>query len=496
MCTVIPTPAVIAPAAGAFTITPEASITVLPATPEVCAVGDYLARQLRPATGYSLHVAHAETFSPGAICLTLTEADPGLGDEGYALTITPDGVRLTALRPAGLFYGVQTLRQLLPPTIESRTTRPGPWQIPAGTIHDIPRLPWRGAMLDVARHFFPVADVKRYLDLMALYKLNRLHLHLTDDQGWRIEIKSWPRLATVGGSTQVGGGHGGYYSQGEYTEIVRYAAERHIVVVPEIDMPGHINAALAAYPELTCDGRAPALYTGIEVGFSSLCTTKEIVYRFLDDVIGEVAALTPGPYFHIGGDEAAATPEAEYRGFVERVQALVARHGKRMVGWEEIAAAALTPSTIVQYWNTHGHNVDLVRAAALRGSQVILSPASRTYLDMKYGPDCPLGLDWAGYVEVQDAYDWEPCAIVPGLPDKCILGIEAPLWTETVQSMADIEFMAFPRLAGHAEIAWSDAQHRSWEEYRRRLAAHGARWQGLGVNFYRSPQVTWMEATE
>ena len=256
-------------------------------------------------------------------------------------------------------------------------------------------------------------------------------------------------------------------------------------------MPGHINAALAAYPELARNGRTPTLYTGTEVGFSSLCTTREIVYRFLDDVIGEVAALSPGPYFHIGGDEAAATPEAEYRPFIARVQELVGRHGKRMVGWEEIAAAALVPSSIVQYWNTRGRNADLVRMAALQGSQVILSPASRTYLDMQYGPDCPLGLHWAGYVEVQDAYDWDPYAVVPGLPPKSILGVEAPLWTETVQCMADIEFMAFPRLAGHAEIGWSSPEGRSWPAYRRRLAMHGERWQALGVNFYRSPQVAW-----
>ncbi|MCX7707100.1 MAG: beta-N-acetylhexosaminidase [Anaerolineae bacterium] len=489
--TLIPAPALVMPAAGAFTIAPATRIAVWPNDPELCALGDYLAERLRPATGYPLHVAPAEASSPGNISLTLVEADPGLGDEGYELHITPDDVRLSALRPAGLFYGIQTIRQVLPPAIESDTPRPGPWHIPAGTIRDAPRFPWRGAMLDVARHFFPVAHVKRLLDLMALYKLNRLHLHLTDDQGWRIEIKSWPRLAAIGGSTQVGGGPGGHYTQADYAEIVRYAAGRYITIVPEIDMPGHTNAALAAYPELACDGRAPALYTGTEVGFSSLCTTSEIVYRFLDDVIGEVAALTPGPYFHIGGDEASATPETEYRGFVERVQGLVARHGKRMIGWEEIAAAALAPSAIVQYWNTPGHNADLVRTAAARGSQVILSPASRTYLDMQYGPDCPLGLNWAGYLEVEEAYDWDPAGVIPGLPSERILGIEAPLWTETVRCMAEIEFMAFPRLAGHAEIAWSAAEARSWEEYRHRLAGHGPRWQALGVNFYRSPQVAW-----
>lgn len=491
LTSIIPRPASVTPADGLFELTVGISISVWPGSAELLEVGDCLAEKLRPATGYPLVVVPAATPLPGGIHLTTASADPALGEEGYALVSAPAGVMLAAHQPAGLFRGVQTIRQLLPPAIELAQPQPGPWRIPCGTIRDIPRFAWRGMMLDVARHFFSVADVKRLIDLLALYKINRLHLHLTDDQGWRIEIKAWPRLAEYGGSTQVGGGPGGYYTQAQYTEIVRYAQARHIVVIPEVDMPGHTHAALASYPELTCSGNAPALYTGTHVGFSSLCVGKEITYAFLDDVIGEIAALTPGPYFHLGGDEAAATPRPDYSAFIEQAQEIVRRHGKQAVGWAEIAAARLAPSTLAQFWSAQGDGPDLARAAAAQGAQIILSPASVAYLDMKYTPTTPLGLDWAGCVEARDAYDWDPATVLPGLPPASILGIESPLWTETVENIADIEFMAFPRLAGHAELGWSPAEGRTWEAYRRRLAAHGPRWQALGVNSYRSPQVDW-----
>ncbi len=450
-----------------------------------------LAGRLRPATGYSLPVVSVDSAQRANIHLALAAGDPRHGPEGYTLTIALDGVWLAAAQPAGIFYGWQTLCQLLPPAIELGTVQPGPWPLPVGIIIDAPRFPWRGVMLDVARHFFSVAEVKRLIDLLARYKLNRLHLHLSDDQGWRIEIKAWPRLAEIGGGTQVGGGPGGYYTQADYAEIVRYAQARHIIVIPEIDMPGHTNAALASYPELNCAGAAPALYTGTKVGFSSLCAGKELTYRFLDDVIGEIAALTPGPYFHIGGDEAAATPKADYTTFVERVQDMVRRHGKQMIGWAEIAAARLAPATLVQYWSPQGDGPDLARAAAAQGAGIILSPASHTYLDMKYTPDTALGFDWAGYVDVRDAYDWDPATVVPGVPLERIVGVEAALWTETVVTRADLDFLTFPRLAGHAEIGWSPAGACSWEMYRHRLATHSARWQALGVNFCRSTQVAW-----
>jgi hexosaminidase len=345
-------------------------------------------------------------------------------------------------------------------------------------------------MLDVARHFFTVAEVRRFIDLIALYKLNVLHLHLTDDQGWRIAISSRPKLAAHGGSTQVGGGRGGYYTQQQYAEIVGYARDRSITVVPEIDVPGHTNAALASYGELSCDGRAPELYSGIDVGFSSLCVDEPATYRFLDEVLGELASLTPGPYLHIGGDEVKTLSEEQYAGFVERVQQIVRAHGKRAIGWQEIIKAKLLPTTAAQYWDPHGGG-DAIRAAVRQGTKLVLSPAPRTYLDMKYDEHTRLGLDWAGHVEVRDAYEWDPSTLLEGVGDADVLGVEALLWSETLQSIADVERMTFPRLPGIAEVGWSPAAARGWDGFRQRLAAHAPRWSAMAVSYHRSPQVPW-----
>ena len=488
MQNLIPKPVEVHSDGGEFRLLPEASIFVEPATTELIAIGQFLADRIKPATGFSLKVVPAAGASSGSANLYLTTiaGDPALGDEGYELTIAPDAVTLAAFRAAGLFRGVQTLLQLLPPAIEAGHLQPGPWNLPAGKIRDYPRFAWRGVMLDVARHFFSVADVERYIDLAAFYKMNRFHLHLSDDQGWRVEIKSWPKLAAVGGSKAVNDDPGGYYTQADYASIVAYAQSRYITVVPEFDLPGHTNAALDAYPELNCDGVAPALYTGIEVGFSSLCIAKEITYHFVEDVIGEIAALTPGAYIHIGGDEAAATQPADYQHFIERVQDIVQSHGKRMVGWGDIASTRLLPSSIAQSWAG-----EVAAMAAAQAAKVVISTASKTYLDMKYDESSPLGLKWAGYVPVDTAYTWDPATQVAGVAESDILGVEAPLWSETLRTMRDIEWMAFPRLPGIAEIGWSPAAGRDWNEYRQRLAAHGRRLETMQINFYRSPQVPW-----
>jgi hexosaminidase len=354
------------------------------------------------------------------------------------------------------------------------------------TIRDYPRYTWRGTMLDVARHFFGVEDVKRFIDLIAQYKINRLHLHLTDDQGWRIEIKSWPRLTKIGGSTQVGGNGGGYYTQEQYQEIVDYARSRYIMIIPEIDTPGHTNAALASYAELNPTEEATALYEGAEVGFSTLWIKSEVTYKFLDDVIRELAAITLDPYIHIGGDEARSTPEDEYKMFMKRAQEIVISHGKQAIGWsEKIGEAEILPGTIAQHWDRTDY-----LGAREQGAKIILSPAKKTYLDMKYDQSTPIGLTWAALISVKDAYDWEPTRDFAQLEESDILGIEAPLWTETISTMKDIEYLVFPRLLGIAELAWSP-KGQSWEEYRQRLAAHGPRMEAMGINFYRAPEVDW-----
>jgi hexosaminidase len=487
MNNLIPKPVFVQAAPGGFLLTAAAGIYVQSGNPEIESIGRFLAERLKPATGYPLPVIAADAVpAAGNIYLALESGDATLGEEGYTLAVTPDLVALVAYMPAGLFRGIQTLRQLLPAEIESPSAQPGPWVVPAGAIRDQPRFSWRGAMLDVARHFFGVEDVKAFIDWMAYYKLNRFHLHLTDDQGWRLMIHSWPQLTQIGGTTAVGGDPGGYYTQEDYSRIVAYARSRYITVIPEIDMPGHTNAALASYADLNCDGAAPPLHTGIQTGFSSLCVRKDITYTFIEDVIREVAAITPGPYLHIGGDEVSTLSAEDYVYFVQKAQSIVDKYGKRMIGWDEIGKIDLLPMSIVQYWNG-----PLAVEAARKGAKVIMSPASRAYLDMKYAPSTELGLNWAGYIEVQDAYTWDPATQLEGVSEGQILGVEAPLWTETIRTREDIEYMVFPRLLGYAEIGWSNAAGREWSEYRIRLAEHRLRLAAWNIRFYRSPQVPW-----
>jgi hexosaminidase len=441
------------------------------------------------------------------VLLTLRGADPSLGLEGYELEASPDGITIRGNTAAGVFHGVQTLRQLLPPEVEYTGAFRRPWTVPAVMIRDAPRFGWRGAMLDVARHFRTVEEVKRFIDLMVPYKLNRLHLHLSDDQGWRVEIPGWPELTRIGGSTEVGGGPGGYYTLAEYEEIVAYAAARYIAVVPEIDVPGHTNAALASVPELNCDDTAREIYTGVAVGFSVLCIERESTWEFLDDVVREIAARTPGPWFHMGGDEVEELTEEEYADFVLRMEALIRSHGKRMIGWDEVAMAEVGEPSVVQLWRPfwsedlalQGQGAaraqrlrDGVQAAVERGARVVLSPADRLYLDMKYEPRTVLGLRWAGLVDERRAYHWSVAETFSGIPEEAILGVEAPLWSETIGSIHDLEYLAFPRLAAVAEIGWSPQPSRSeWWRFRDRLAAQGPRWTAQGVNFRRSPGIPW-----
>jgi len=487
----IPKPVSVTTGKGAFELTGKSSIYVEGGSQELMNIGQWLADKLNPPTGFDMKVKDAKG-TPGSgnnIYLNVSDNDPELGDEGYLLNISEDLITLTANKPAGLFRGIQTIRQLLPDSIELGTAQKGPWKISSGIIRDYPTYPFRSSMLDVSRHFFSVDDVKRYIDLIAFYKMNFMHLHLADDQGWRIEIKSWPNLATYGGSTQVGGGKGGFYTQEQYKDIVNYAADRYITIIPEIDMPGHTNAALASYPELNCNNKAPALYTKTEVGFSSLCVRKDTTYKFIDDVVRELAALTPGPYIHLGGDESHATKKDDYISFIDKVQDIVQKHGKQMIGWEEISQSSLKPGTIVQYWSNAEHAV----AGVKKGAKIIMSPATKVYLDMKYDSTTKLGLDWAARIEIDSAYNWKLSTRVPGIARENILGIEAPLWSETVTNMDEIEYLVFPRLVGVAELGWSPEAARNWDEYKVRLGKHAPRMKVLGIDYYKSKQITWTE---
>lgn len=486
----IPKPVTVTPSGnGFFELSEKTSIQVTGGSPEADRIGKYLASKLQPATGYTLAVVNAGASPQEGIFLSLVADDKSIPEQGYELQIDSKLVTIKASSASGLFYGVQTLRQLFPASIESSSKQEGSWKIATGQVKDQPSYGLRGSMLDVARHFFSVDDVKRYLDLISYYKMNLLHLHLSDDQGWRIEIKSWPKLTEIGGSSEVGGGKGGFYTQEQYKEIVQYAADRFITIIPEIDMPGHTNAALASYAELNCNDSATKLYTGIEVGFSSLCTKKEVTYKFLDDVIRELSTITPGPFIHIGGDESHATKKEDYIPFMNRVQQIVKKYNKQVIGWDELANATMIPNSVAQFWADTANS----RMAVRQGAKIMMSPAKKAYLDMQYDSTSKFGLHWAAYIEVDSAYIWDPATLVEGISRENIIGIEAPLWSETVSKMDEVEYLVFPRILGYAEIAWSPLTGRNWEEYKVRLGQQGPRMKKMGIDFYASKKVPWVE---
>ena len=448
---------------------------------------------VKPATGFDFPIQQGASESEGNISFSLVEL-PELGNEGYLLNITSDIVSLKANTPEGIFRGIQTIRQLFPPAIERDTIQNIAWELASGRIKDFPDFGYRGSMLDVACHFSTVDEVKQYLDWMARYKMNMFHIHLTDDQGWRIEIKKWPDLTKIGGVTEIGGKESSFYTQEEYKEIVAYAKDRYIEVIPEIDIPGHTNAALASYPELNCDGKARELYFGADVGFSTLCTSNEVTYQFIDDVISEVAALTPFKYIHVGGDEPHSTEREDYIYFITRTQDIVNSHGKIMMGWGEIAAIDLKPNSIIQYWHRTGQSKNEALEAIRKGAKIVMSPADKTYLDMKYDSTTAQGKAWAGYIEIETGYNWDMEEYLPGITRENMLGVECALWTDWEKlsvTQEEVEYMYLPRLLGYAEIGWTPVDLRNWDDYRQRLAHHGLIFKENAVNFYASKQIDW-----
>ena len=488
---IIPKPVSVTANGETFRLSRNAGIYVQGTSGQLDEIAGYLAGMLRPATGFSLEVKAAEGTPPkGSILLTLSGAGAP-GNEGYVLEITKKLVKISANTPAGLFNGIQTFRQLLPAEVEMKTKQEVDWFAAGGVITDYPDYSYRGAMLDVTRHFLPIEAVKRYIDLISAYKMNHLHLHLSDDQGWRIEIKSWPNLTEYGSKTQVGGGEGGFFTQEQYKDIVRYAGERNVTIVPEIDMPSHTNAALASYAELNMDGKAPGLYTGVEVGFNTLDANKEITYQFVEDVFRELAGITPGPYLHIGGDESHVTKKEDYIKFVERVQDIVLKLGKTSIGWDEISTGVLRPGSVAQYWSSAKN----AKSAVEQNAKLLMSPSSRAYIDMKYDRSTPkdFGYTWAGLIEVDKGYNWDPATLEEGIGRENIIGVEAPLWTETITNIKEAEYLAFPRLPGIAEIGWTPAENRNWDEYKIRLGNHAKRFKAMDINYYPSTLVPWVE---
>ncbi len=366
-----------------------------------------------------------------------------------------------------------------------------------------PAYEWRGLSLDVARHFFAVDDIDTLIDLAADLELNRFHLHLSDDQGWRIEVPARPQLVRRSSSGAVDGDPGGFYTLRDWRHLQDHARHRGIVLIPEIDVPGHTNAALHAVPGLNI-GETPKAYTGIDVGFSTLHVDAPETEAFLRDVLGQAAEMGEG-WVHIGGDESHATPRDEYEELVRMAVRVVHDAGARVIAWQE-AAGLLESGDIVQVWAdplslaqgdeqvwADDLSIEGVTAASHRGVGVLMSPASHIYLDMKYAEGDRLGLTWAGTVELQRALEWDPADIVRGVDPASIVGVEAAVWTETIRTFDEMISMLLPRLAAAADVAWNGSGVGRWESFREDVADLGEQWSAEGLAFHRSPGVDWRD---
>jgi hexosaminidase len=512
---IVPRPARMTRTTGTFVLTPGTVVVTDRATRQV---GHQLADWLFPAAGYRLAVLGAAGSAARVISLRLDSSLSQLGDEGYRLTVTASRVTIRAFRPAGAFYAVQSLRQLFP----AQLFREAPvadvvWSVPRVQIEDQPRFSWRGAHLDVSRHFMPKEFVKKYIDLLALHKMNRFHWHLTDDQGWRIEIKKYPRLTAVGAwrrETLVGiqrsyadtnqwvydgRPHGGFYTQDDVREIVAYAAARFVTVVPEIEMPGHAQAAIAAYPELGNTGQQLEVLRRFGVN-PNIFNPEDATIAFLQDVLTEVLELFPGRYIHIGGDEAIkdqweASPRAQARikqlgvkdehelqsWFIHQMDAFLSARGRALVGWDEILEGGLAPNATVMSWRGMEGGI----AAARAGHDVVMTPTSNTYFDYYQSRDPatePPAI--GGFLPLDTVYAFEPVppALAPAEAAH-ILGAQGQIWTEYQKTPKNVEYMVFPRLLALAEVVWTPRARKDFTDFRARLNTHLVRLGILDVNF-------------
>ncbi|SPT53573.1 Beta-N-acetylhexosaminidase [Actinomyces bovis] len=506
-----------------FTLKPNSRVVVTGAQGGPAA--KILAAELSAATGYSIQVVNGATPTADDVVLATGAVDISTGrtEEAYSLTTSSTGAVITANTEKGMFYGTRTLKQLFPAAIESPTALSQNWTAPAVAITDAPRFEYRSLMIDPTRSFLEVDEVKKIIDEISDLKLSSLHMHLADDQGWRIEITNegreagdsidYTKLTEISGKTAMNMhdrapanelGRTGYYTQAQYRDLVAYAATKHITVIPEIDLPGHTNAALHAIPELNTTGSshagtaeeptAPANGTG-DVGYSYLDPNSPATDAFIKHVLKQLASMTTGPYLHVGGDESHKFVEryghTAFNQFVAKIGGYVKETGKNRIGWNEIASGTLEKGDGVQYW--HGDTNNVRRAVTQEGAKVLMSKGNAAYLDQKYSPKTPIALDWAckGDCDVRHYYDWDPAKVIPDVTDASILGPEGPLWSETQRGGDETEFLMWGRLASHAEIGWSEQADRDVEDFVGRLSAQGARWNFENTNFYDSPQVTW-----
>ena len=508
---IIPLPSTYELKPGTFYITGQSSIGIDKSDPEMTALANYFNEEISDATGFSLPVNNS-----GTIIFQLGEHKE-LGEEGYQLSISSDQLILSAYKHHGIFNGIQSVLQLLPPEIKSKTVQAdATWSINCIEVTDKPQFAWRGLMLDVSRHFFTKQEVKKFIDQMAEYKYNVFHWHLTDDQGWRLEVKSLPRLTAIGAwrAPRVGNwwerepqlptdslSYGGYYTTEDIREIVEYAQQRYVTIVPEIDIPGHSMAALSAYPEISCTGGpfhvnvGNTFYTKIE---NSLCAGNEQTFEVLDSVFAEVARLFPSPYIHIGGDEC-------YKGFwekcskckmrmqkehlknleelqsyfVKRVAAMVQKRGKQVIGWDEILEGGLAPETIVMSWRGMKGGIE----AAKQGHSVIMTPTDHCYLDFYQG-DPTVEPNTYSMLRLHDCYKYQ---LIPDSVDaSLIMGGQGNLWTESVPHYRQVEYMIWPRALAISETLWTDARLRNWKFFVNRVEQQFERFDRSGVNYARS----------
>ncbi|MDU0353805.1 beta-N-acetylhexosaminidase [Paraglaciecola aquimarina] len=405
----------------------------------------------------------------GSTKLTLRMVDQSeLGDEGYRLDIKQNIV-ISANTETGLFYGIQTFRQLLPTRLQSS------YLLPRVHIIDRPTFSWRGNMLDVARSFLPIEYLKAHIDRMARFKLNRLHIHLTDDQGWRVEIKGYPKLTEIGGASAVEGGRSGFYSQVEIQDLVSYAQQRHVILVPEVDLPGHTQAAIAAYNQLACDDVTNlAPYSGVKVGFSKLCLTQpEVIYPFVKDVLSQIAVLFPSEYIHIGGDE---IKDPLYPEFIAKATRMVEALGRTAIAWEEGSVADNNAGVLLQLWNDKYD----IQPALDKGHQLILSPCSYSYFDHGNFAGQPNTYDWCRKegVPLERAYQLNPQAFMQ------VLGVESAMWSELVHTNATADNRLWPRLLVTAELGWSQENTRDYAEFLGRLDSLMPVLEQLNIQYY------------
>lgn len=509
---IIPMPVSIEHQSGHFTLHSDDAITY-DGCDGVSGVADYLGHFLRKSTGYGLEITEGAW---GVITLVLDSA-ARMQPEEYRLVVTRKKVTLTAGTPAGLFRGVQTLRQLLPPQIEAAEPVQGiKWTMPCVEINDYPRFIWRGMHLDVSRHFFDVEFVKRYIDLIALHKMNTFHWHLVDDQGWRIEIKKYPELTETGAwradhedmpwSNRPGqkpgekATYGGFYTQEQIREVVAYAAERHINVVPEIEMPAHVGSVLAAYPQYSCTGGPFTVPTGGVWPITDIyCAGRDETFSFIEDILTEVMDLFPSPYIHIGGDEADKTEwkkcklcqarirkeglkdEAELQSyFIKRIERFVSSKGRHLIGWDEILEGGLAPGAAVMSWRGFQGGIEAARS----GHYVVMTPVSHCYFDYYQADPSTEPLAFGGYTTLKKVYSFEPVpAELTPEEAKFVLGAQANLWTEMIRTGSHAEYMVLPRMTALSEVLWSPAALRDWASFTDRLPSMTERFDVMGINY-------------